>query len=148
MISELGKYSLCGSTKSHTNKLQKAQHIFEKYLKDPNEVLREVDIFGLVFEMQSQMKEGVWYTVSMGSEQCDCADTQSRCKHMLALKKIVDKSYYNVRGVIEEDTFNIDDAIYEELLSNEEEIGIAETLKTVNDDVEFYKEVEDLQKSL
>jgi hypothetical protein len=47
---------------------------------------------------------------------------------MLALKKIVDKSYYNVRGVIREYTFNIHDAIYEELPSNEEEIGIVETL--------------------
>jgi hypothetical protein len=75
MISESGKYSLRGSTKSHTNKLQKAQYIFEKYLENPNEVLRKVDIFGLIFEMQSQTKEGVWYTVSMGSEQCDCADT-------------------------------------------------------------------------
>jgi hypothetical protein len=28
------------------------------------------------------------------------------------------------------------------------EIGVAETLKTVNDDVELYKEIEDLQKSL
>jgi hypothetical protein len=34
---------------------------------------------------------------------------------MLALKKIVDKSYYNVWGVIEEDTFNIHNAIYEEI---------------------------------
>jgi hypothetical protein len=33
-------------------------------------------------------------------------------------------------------------------ISNEKEIGVAETLKTVNDDVELYKEVEDLQKSL
>jgi hypothetical protein len=148
MISESGKYSLRGSTKSYTNKLQKAQHIFEKYVENPNEVFREVDIFGLIFEMESQTKEGVWYTVSMGSKQCDCADTQSKCKHMLALKKIVDKSYYNVRGVIEEDTFNIHDAIYEEISSNEEEIGVAETLKTVNDDVELYKEVKDLQKSL
>ena len=148
MISESGKYSLRGSTKSHTNKLQKTQHIFEKYLENSNEVLREVDIFGLIFEMQSQTKEDVWYTMSMGSEQCDCGDTQSRCKHMLALKKIVDKSYYNVRGVIEEDTFNIYDAIYKEIPSTEEEIGVAETLKTVNDDVELYKDVEDLQKSL
>jgi hypothetical protein len=114
-------------------------------LEDPYEVLREVE---LVFEMRSQMKEGLWYTVSMGSEQCDCADAQPKCKHILALKKIVDKSYYNVHGVIEEDTFCIINAIYEELPSNEEEIWNAETLKTVNDDVEFYKEVKDLQKSL
>ncbi len=73
----------------------------------PYRVLREVDIFNLVFEMQSQTKEGLWYTMSMGSEQYDCADTQSRCKHMLALKKIIDKNYYNVRGVIEEDAFDI-----------------------------------------
>jgi hypothetical protein len=98
--------------------------------------------------MLSQTKEGVWYKISMGSEQCDCVDTQSRCKHMSALKKIVDKNFYNVRSVIEEDTFNIHDAIYEEISSNEEKIWIAKTLKTVNDDVEFYKEVEDLQKSL
>ena len=107
-----------------------------------------MDIFGLVFEMQSQTKERVRYTMSMRSEQCDCANTQSRCKHMFALKKIVDKSYYNVRVVIQEETFNTHDAIYEKLPSNEEEIGSAETLKIVNDDVEFYKEVEDLQKSL
>jgi hypothetical protein len=67
---------------------------------------------------------------------------------MFALKKIVDKSYYNVRVVIQEETFNTHDTIYEKLPSNEEEIGSAETLKIVNDDVEFYKEVEDLQKSL
>jgi hypothetical protein len=53
MISESDKYTLRGSTKSHTNKLQKAQYIFEKYLENPNEVLREVDIFGLIFEMKS-----------------------------------------------------------------------------------------------
>jgi hypothetical protein len=62
MISESGKYSLCGSIKSHTNKLQKAQHFFEKYLEDPYEVLCEVDIFGLVFKMQSQTKEGLYGT--------------------------------------------------------------------------------------
>ena len=91
--SESRKYSLHGSTKFHTNKLQKAQKIFEKYLEYPSQVLREVDIFGLIFEMRSQTKEDLWYAVSMRSEQCDCVDTQSRCKHMSALRKIIDKSY-------------------------------------------------------
>ena len=36
----------------------------------------------------------------------------------------------------------------EELSSNEEEIGTTRTIKMVNDDIEFYKEVENLQKSL
>ena len=38
--------------------------------------------------------------------------------------------------------FYIYNAIYEELLANEEELGIATTFETGNDDVEFYKEVE------
>ena len=84
----------------------------------------------------------------MRSEQCDCADTQSKCKHMLAFKRIVHRNYYNVRGVIEEHTFCIHNAICEELPINEEEIRIARTLETVNDDANFYKEVEDLQESL
>ena len=131
-----------------TPQLRKAQKIFVKDLEDPSQVLREVDIFGLVVEMRPQTKEDLWYTMSMGFEQCDCADTQSRCKHMLALKKIVDKSYYNVLGVIKDDIFCMHNAIYEELPPNEEEIRIVRTLETVNDDDEFYKEIEDLQKSL
>ena len=107
-----------------------------------------MDIFGIIFEMRSRTKENLCYKVSMGSEQCDCADTQSRCKHILALKKIVDKNYYNIQGVIKEDIFCIHNAMYEELSSNEEGIGIARTLDTVNDDIEFYLKIEDLQKSL
>jgi hypothetical protein len=84
----------------------------------------------------------------MRSEQYGCTDTQSMCKHMLDLKKIVDKSYYNVGGIIEEDTFCIHNAIYEKLPTNEEGVGIAKTPKTVKDDVELYKKVQDLQKSL
>ena len=87
MISELGKYTFHGSTKFYTNKLQKTQHIFEKYLECPYKVLYEVNIFGLVFEMQSQTNKYLWYIMSMESKQCDCAGTQSKCKHMLALKK-------------------------------------------------------------
>ena len=108
-------------------------------------------IFGLVFEMQSQTKEDLWYTLSMRSEQCDVpilnqgANTDQGAN---TLKKIIDKNYLNVRDIIEEDAFDIHNAIYEELPFNEEEIGIAKTLKTVNDDVKFYKEVEDLQKTL
>jgi len=75
-ISEWRKYSLCGSTKSDTRKLQKAQKFFKKYLKNPFQVFYEVDIFGLVCEMQSQTKEDLWYTMSMGFEQCDCVDIQ------------------------------------------------------------------------
>ena len=56
-----------------------------------------------------------------------------------SLKKDVNQSYYNVLGVIEEYTFCIHSAIYEELPSKEDKIGIAGTLETVHDDVEFYK---------
>ena len=66
---------------------KKTQKNYEKCLEDPSQVLHEVDIFGLVFEMRSQTKEDLWCTMSMRSEQCECANTQSRCKHMLALKK-------------------------------------------------------------
>lgn len=68
--------------------------------------------------------------------------------NMLALCMIFDKSYYDVHGVIEQGTFCIHNAIYEEISSNKEEIGIARTIETIIDDVEFYKDVEDLQKSL
>ena len=95
-ISQSGTYSLRGSNKHHTIKLQKTQQKYEEYLEDPYGVFCDVDIFCLVFEMQSQTKEGLWYTMCLGSEQCDCADTQSRCKHKLILKKIIDKNYYNV----------------------------------------------------
>ena len=66
----------------------------------------------------------------------------------MILKKIIDKNYYSVQGVIEENTFSTHNVIYEELSSNKEKIRIVETLKTVNDDVELCKEVEDLKKSL
>ena len=59
------------------NKRQKNQKIFEKYLEDPSQVLREVDIFGIIFETWSQMKEDLWYTMSTESKQFDCVDTQS-----------------------------------------------------------------------
>ena len=82
----------------------------------------------------------------MRSKQCDCADTQSRCKHMLALKKIIDKNYYIVHVVIKEQTLCLHNAIYKEPLFNKEEIKITSILEIVNDDVEFYKEVEEFQK--
>lgn len=56
-----------------------------------------------------------------------------------ALEKDVNQSYYNVWGVIEEYTFCMYSAIYEELPSKGDKIGIAGTLETVHDDVEFYK---------
>jgi hypothetical protein len=34
--------------------------IFEKDLEDPFQVLRKVDIFGLVFEMRSPTNEELW----------------------------------------------------------------------------------------
>ena len=43
-ISESEKNSLRRSTKFHTNKLQKAQKIFGKYMEDPSQILHEVDI--------------------------------------------------------------------------------------------------------
>lgn len=80
----------------------------------------------------------------MRSEQYACVGTQSKCKHMLAFKTIVDKSCYNGQIVIKVDTFCIYHAIYEELSSKKNE----RTFEMVNDDVEFYKNVEDLKKLL
>lgn len=60
-------------------------------MEDPSQVLHEVGLFGLVLEMQSRSKLNVWHTMYVGFEQYDCANSQSRCKHMLALKKMFQK---------------------------------------------------------
>jgi len=66
----------------------------------------------------------------------------------VGFEKIVDKSSYYIQGVVEENNLCIYNANYEEPPSKEEQIGIARTLETINDDAQFYKDVEDFQKSL
>ena len=85
---------LHGSTKSHINNCKK----LKRFLKNIWKILLKCFV-KWTYYLVYYLKRIYATQKSMGSKQCDCDDTQSRCKHILALKKIVDKNYYNVRDV-------------------------------------------------
>ena len=54
-----------------------------------------------------------WYAVNLSIEYCECEDKVSICKHLLAVRKLVDEEFTYLKRIlpIEDDRFvnNLDD---------------------------------------
>ena len=72
-----------------------------------------IDDVGMEFLMCSQTVYERWYAVNLGTECCECEDIVSICKHLLAVKKLMDEEFTYLKCIlsIEENGFinNLDE---------------------------------------
>ena len=92
-LSESGKYARRGGDKSWTTKLQRARWLVSRYKKDRLSNLEIIDECHMEFAMRSQSDPRKWHTLSLSREWCECDDYGPICKHMWALKMIVDEEF-------------------------------------------------------
>jgi hypothetical protein len=99
-ISASGKYSSRGVDKHHTTRRQRAAQLMSRYKNDSNASLRVIDEASLEFEMLSQKKPRKWYGLNLNTECCDCLDRVAICKHIMALKTIVDEQLQYLKQLL------------------------------------------------
>ena len=77
-------------------KLQKAKKMIQRYKEDRSANLEVIDPCHLEFAFQSQTVSTKWYIVSLSHERCECNDYGPMCKHMLAVKQIVEDEFQHL----------------------------------------------------
>jgi hypothetical protein len=93
----------------------------ERIKANPSGNLEVIDDVGMEFLIRSQTIHERWYAVNLGTECCECEDRVSICKHLLAVKKLVDEEFTYLKRIlsIEEDGFvnNLDDVGEDDIVS-------------------------------
>ena len=92
-LSESRKYVQKGGDEGWTTKLQKACWLVLRYKKDWLSNIEIIDKCHMEFAMRSQSDPQKWYILSWSYEWCKCDDYDSICKHMWALKMIVNEEF-------------------------------------------------------
>ena len=88
-----------GSSKLHTTRLRGGEEILQKYEKDPTS-LQIINEMTLLFKVQSTSTPSHWYYVNVQSNYCDCPDLASGCKHLYALKLIIEKHLQHLLPIL------------------------------------------------
>jgi hypothetical protein len=99
-LSMSGKYSKRGGDKGRTAKLQKARWLVQRYKQDRATNLEIIDACHLEFAFRSQSTANKWYIVSLSREWCECNDHGPICKHMWALKIIVQEEFQHLLDLL------------------------------------------------
>ena len=112
-LSNSRKYSSRGRDRQYTIRMQKTNAMKKMIKADPPSNLKVIDDVGMEFLIRSQIIHEQWYAVNLGIECCECEDRVFICKHLLAVKKLVDEEFTYVKRIsfIEENGFvnNLDD---------------------------------------
>ena len=99
-LSESGKYAQRGGDKSRTTKLQRARWLVSRYRRDRLSNLEIINKCHIEFAMWSQLDPRKWYTLSLSHEWSECDDYGLICKHMWALKMIVDEEFLHLLDLL------------------------------------------------
>lgn len=99
-LSESRKYSLRGGDRSRNAKLQRARKLVQRYKLDPTSNLEVLDECCMEFSIRSQTHSSKWYTVSLSREWCECDDYGPICKHMWAVKMIVNEQFQHLQDLL------------------------------------------------
>ena len=83
-LGDSGRFSIQGSSKSHTARLASGERIFRRYEADPS-TLEVINESTLLFKIQSMSLPTQWYHASMQSSYCGCPDWTSDCKHLYGI---------------------------------------------------------------
>lgn len=102
-----------GGDRQYTARMQNANAMVEMIKADPPKNLEVIDDVGMEFLIRSQTIHERWYVVNLGTECCECEDRVSICKHLLAVRKLVDVEFTYLKRIlfVEEGGFvnNLDD---------------------------------------
>jgi hypothetical protein len=96
-LSESRKYVRRGGDRTRTKRLQRAKQLVQRYRQDPLSNLEVIDECHLKFSFRSQTNLAKWYVVSLENEWCECNDYGPICKHMWALKTIVEEDLQHLQ---------------------------------------------------
>lgn len=94
-----GRFSIHGNSKYHTTRLQGGERILQRYENDPSSLIIINDLT-LLFKIQSVSTPSHWYYVSLQSNYCDCPDLTSDCKHLYAIRLIIEKHFPHLISII------------------------------------------------
>lgn len=112
-LSDSRKYSTRGRDRQYTARMQNANAMVERIKADPPRNLEVIDDVGMEFLIRSQTIHERWYAVNLGTECCECEDRVSICKHLLAVRKLVEEEFTYLKRIlfVEEGGFvnNLDD---------------------------------------
>ena len=101
--------------------MQNANAMVERIKADPPRNLEVIDDVGMEFLIRSQTIHEQWYAVNLGTECCECEDRVSICKHLLAVRKLVDEEFTYLKRIlfVEEGGFvnNLDDVEENDVIS-------------------------------
>jgi len=108
------------NTQSACKKLNYA--MVERIKVDPPCNLEVIDHdVGIEFLICSQRIYERWYAMNLDIERCECEDRVSICKHLFAVRKLVDEEFTYLKRIlsIEEDGFinNLDDVGEDDVVS-------------------------------
>ena len=98
-LGDSGRFSIQGSSKSHTARLASGERIFRRYEADPS-TLEVINESTLLFKIQSMSLPTQWYHASMQSSYCDCPDWTSDCKHLYGIRLIIQHHFPHLYAVL------------------------------------------------
>ena len=99
-LSDSRKYSTRGRYRQYIIHMQKANVMVERIKVDPSNNLEVIDDVGMEFLIRSQTIHERWCAVNLGIESCEYEDRMSICKHLLAVKKLVDKEFTYLKCIL------------------------------------------------
>ena len=97
VISDSGRFLPRANCREQRNRLMQAEAILERY-DNNKDTIRVLDVFRLLFSIQSISCETTWYTVSMQCSYCDRSNVATRCKHLLGIEMMIKKHMTELKG--------------------------------------------------
>ena len=107
VLSDSRKYSTRERDRQYTIRMQKANAMVERIKADPPSNLEVIDDVGMKFLIRSQTIHERWYAVNLGTKCCECGDRLSICKHLLAVKKLVDEEFTYLKRILSNEKMNL-----------------------------------------
>ena len=89
-LSQSMKYSTRARDKHYTARLQRATQMVALLKEDIGEHLQIIDECNMEFIIRSQTNSTVSYALSLSTECCECEDRVAICKHLLAVRMLLD----------------------------------------------------------
>ena len=99
-LSDSRKYSTSGKNRQYTTRMQNANAMVERIKVDPPRNLEVIDDVGMEFLIRSQTIHERWYAVNLGTECCECEDRVFICKHLLAVRKLVNEEFTYLKRIL------------------------------------------------
>ena len=96
-ICESGRFAPRAYCRDQRFRLKEAERILERYVDDTS-TMQFVDEARYWFRILSMTTPIVWYDVSLQCSYCDRQDLASKCKHLLAIRMIIERHMSHLCG--------------------------------------------------